>query len=179
MYTLIPEQSARHLKKEYHIRVIILLFLFMSLGIWIGIVTLFPSYISSVAEEKRVLAQAGAVEQTAQSASTTAALAQISSGNTAIATLQNSQDTLMISSVIEDIAGRRVPGISITDFEVGRAGPTGTNIVIDGKAATREALVSFENNLSDDSRFSKVYLPVQYLAADTNISFTIDITGIQ
>ena len=179
MYTLIPEQSVKFLRKEYRIRVIILLFLFLSLAIWIGLVTLFPSYIVSVTQEKRALSQAGAIEQTALSASTTSAIAQIVAANSAMATLQKSQDTLMLSSIVEDIASRRVPGISITDFEIGRTGGTGTNIVIQGKAASRTALVSFENNLSSDSRFSKVYLPVGDLAADTNISFTMNLTGIQ
>ncbi len=179
MYTLIPEQSAAYLKKEYRIRVFILALLFMSLGVWIGIVTLFPSYVISVTQEKRALAEAGTVEQTARSASTTAAIAQIGAANSAVTTLQKSQDTLMISSIIEDISSRRVPGVTITDFEISRSGAAGTVIVIQGKAASRDALVSFKNNLASDSRFSKVDLPVGDLASDTNISFSISITGIQ
>jgi len=179
MYTLIPEQTAKYLKREYRIRVIILVALFMSLGVWIGIISLFPSYVVSITQEKKALDLAGTVEQTAQSASTSAATRQISAGNLAITTLQKNQDILMISSIIEDIASRRVPGITINDFEVGRSGTQETNIVIQGKAATRNELDSFKNNLETDSRFSKVDLPVEYLAADTNISFSINLTGIE
>ena len=177
-YTLIPEQSAKFLKKEYRIRVLILLFLFLSLGVWIGIVSLFPSYIASVTQEKKALAQAGAIEQTTQSTTTTATMAQIGAANAAISTLQAGQDTLMLSSLVEDIAGRRVPGIVITDFEIGRTGTTTTDIVINGKAASRAALVAFKGNLVADSRFSKVDLPVSNLAADTNVSFTISLKSI-
>lgn len=179
MYTLIPEQSAQHLKREYRIRVLILLFLFMSLGIWIGIVTLFPSYVVSVTQEKRALTEAGAMKQTALSASTTSAGSQIAAANSEIATLQGGQDTLMLSSIIEDISQRLVPGVTVDDFEISRNGATGTNILIQGKAATRQDLVLFEDNLSNDSRFSKVYLPVSDLAADSGITYAMNITGIQ
>jgi hypothetical protein len=179
MYTLIPEQSTKYLKNEYRIRVLILLFLFMSLGVWVGVISLFPSYVVSVTEEKKALAEAGVVEQSAQSASTTSAMAQITEANSAIKTLENSQDSLMLSSIVEDITNRRTAGVVINDFEVGRTGGTGTNIVIEGKAATRDALVAFKNNLASDTRFSKVDLPVSDLAAATGVNFDISVTGIQ
>jgi hypothetical protein len=179
MYTLIPEQIAKRLKKEYHIRVLILLSLFLSLGIWVGIIMLFPSYVISVTQEKKALAEAGSDTQKAQSASTTAAISQITVANSSITALQSSQDTLMISSIVEDITSRRIPGITISDFEIGRTDGTGTKILIQGKAATRVDLVAFENNLKADSRLTKVTLPVEDLASDTNISFTINMMGIQ
>jgi hypothetical protein len=179
MHTLIPEQLARFLKNEYRIRVVILLLLFMSLGIWFGIVSLFPSYIISVTQERGALNQADAIEKSAESTTTTAALAAITTSNGLIKTLEASQDTLMLSSIVEDIAVRRIPGITINDFEIGRADATSTNIVIQGTATTRDILVNFENNLKADSRFSKVDLPVSDLAKNSDITFSMSITGIR
>jgi Tfp pilus assembly protein PilN len=190
MRTLLPKNEIRHLKHEYRLRVVILLFLFLSAAVWVGIVSLFPAYILSVVEGTNASNEATKISNNLTTTSSNQTNTGVKDANNVIAAVASTQDSLFFSSLIEDIDARRVPGMIITNFSLshanGGAGSASANtavsgsaISISGTAATRDVLVAFEQNLENDPRLTKVELPVSALALETNINFTMSMQGIQ
>ena len=173
MYILLSKNEIKHLKHEYRIRTAILMLFFISGAVWVGIVTLFPSYIFSAAQEQKASDEAGKIDTNRQAHGSGQLAAEIRDANTRINLLANVQDKIFLSSIIEDIVNERPVGA-----HVGNA-TTKTSITLSGNAATRDILVAFKRSLEADPRFEKVFLPVSSLAQDTNINFTMSVNGIQ
>ncbi len=177
MYTLIPQENIKHLTYEYRLRFVTALFIFLSFAVWVGIVSLFPSYIVSVTEEGYATRQAEAIKTSPTSKTSTALNHQIGGINAITGSIFRSQDSFSFSNVIEGITKHRVPGISITSFEVARTsmadGSSSITTVIRGQAVTREALSTFKKALELDPKTLKVDWPVSNLAQSKNINFYI------
>jgi hypothetical protein len=190
MRTLLPKNEIQHIKHEYLLRWIILVLFFLSVAVWIGIISLFPAYIFSAAEGKNASDRAVKVDNELETENNNQILAEARDANTVIHAIAGTQDSLFFSSLIEDIDARRVPGMIVTSFSLshvgGGAGSDSANtavnastISISGTAATRDILVAFEQNIENDPRLTKVELPVSALAENTNINFTMSMQGIQ
>jgi len=181
MYILLSKNEIKHLKHEYRIRTAILMLFFISGAVWVGIVTLFPSYIFSAAQEQKASDEAGKIDTNRQAHGSGQLAAEIRDANTRINLLANVQDKIFLSSIIEDIVNERPVGLTINTMGIAHVGnaTTKTSITLSGNAATRDILVAFKRSLEADPRFEKVFLPVSSLAQDTNINFTMSVNGIQ
>ncbi len=182
MYTLLPEQKVADLQKEYRIRVIILALFFLSGAVWIGISSLLPSYIIAVIQEQNAENSLSRIKQTTQTPVNASVAATVSTSNAQIKLVKNSEDPVVFSGIIENIANRRTPGILINDIEIAHASAdvrvTATNLSIRGVASTRDALVAFQSALAADPEFSKVDLPVSDLARSTDLTFSLNVTTL-
>ncbi len=181
MYILLSKNEIRHLKHEYRLRTAILLLFFISGAVWVGIVTLFPSYILSSTQEKKASIEAGKIDMNRQAHGSGQLAAVIRDANARISLVSSTQDTVSLSSIVEDIATLRSSGITLNTINLTRAGSgsTKSTVTVTGNATTRDALVTFKKSLEADPRFAKVFLPVASLAQDTNINFTMSINAIQ
>src|ERR1035437_3009523 len=182
MYTLIPEKNCKHVRYEYRLRFTTLILLFFSLASWIGVGSLFPSYIISVTEEGAAVRQANEIKASPLSKSATAINEQANSINTLVESVLKTQDTFFFSTIIEDLAKKKVSGVSITGFELTHrrdaASSTGAVGVIHGKALTRDALSAFENSLNTDTTIERVKFPLSSLTQSKDILFTLTIKSI-
>jgi hypothetical protein len=182
MYTLLPEKQIKGLEKEYHIRLIILGIFFLSGAVWIGIISLFPSYIFSVVQEKNAENQVLSLQKNSKLPAIADTTKEISDANSAIARVRDGQDAITFSVIVEDIASRRTQGISITNIEIAHARtdsvPNQTNIAITGHANTRDQLVAFRQSLEADTALTNINLPISDLAYSKDINFSMSLTGV-
>ena len=183
MYTLLPEQQIKGLEKEYHIRVAILLTFFLAGAVWLGIASLFPSYIISVVQEKNAESQVTSIQKTATLPAIADTAQAITDANAMISRVNNGEDNVLFSSIIENIDNHRTVGITLTDFELAHdpsgSSLTQTTVSISGHADTRDELVAFKYALDNDTEFSTVDLPISDLSASEDIKFTISLTGLK
>jgi hypothetical protein len=81
-----------------------------------------------------------------------------------------------VASTLNKILSRQYGSIVISNMSIKRGEETIT-ITIEGKATSRDALVSFSKSLQGEPSFTKVDLPVSSLAKSKNIPWTIIITS--
>jgi hypothetical protein len=79
----------------------------------------------------------------------------------------------LIEPFIAEAVSAKVPGVSISDFSFSLSPAT---LQITGISSDRTALVDFVSALEAEPNFSSVDLPVDNLAKDSDIPFTISIT---
>ena len=182
MYTLIPQKYVKYLTYEYRLRFIVMLLIFLSAALWVGIVSLFPSYIVSVTEETYAVRQANSIKGNATSKTSVALNHQIAGINVLAGSILGAQDTSFFSNLVEDLAKHKVPGISITSFEIVRipnaSSTSAVTVVIRADAATRELFSAFEKSIESDTRVAKVDFPVSNFAQSKNVKFSLVITTI-
>jgi hypothetical protein len=182
MYTLLPEQQIKNLEREYHIRLLILGFFCLSAAVWIGVGSLLPSYITSVMQEGNAVSQFQEIQKTTQTPVNAGVAAEVAASNAQILTIKSAEDPVIFSAIIENIAGQRIPGISLTDIEIAHApadgNPNQTTIAIRGTAATRDTLVAFQHALEADPELSNVVVPISDFAESADIMFGISFNGI-
>ncbi len=180
-YTLLPEREIRILKREYQARLFIFVLFFMSCAILVGVVSLIPAYVTSYSQEKYALAQLAALQKSREEKGNSAIVKELQQSNQLVLKLKEHKDSIIFSSIITHIINYKVLGLTINSFEITSVGPEASStaqVVLQGKASTRESLIKFKNTLEADPLISKVELPVSDLAKSKDISYSLRISVI-
>lgn len=176
MLNLLPPEARQSLKKEYRLRVLALAFLFLAFSVGAGVVSVLPFAIS-----------AGSAYWFG-GGSPLASTAETAQGKATAATLQDFKDTLSVLdpqkfSARRSVAGtidavvRDTPsGVRLRGFSFISGSGADMQLELAGVSDTRDSLVSFSQNLSNDPAFTAVNLPISNYSEKTNIDFSVDLT---
>ena len=177
-YTLLPEDEMKRLRREYRMRFFIVLLFFISCALFIGIVSLLPSYILSTNKENRALAQAQEVQKKREASGADQVEKDLVKAQTIARKILAENTSFYYSDIIQHILSHRSNKITVTSFEASRDTGTSTpvRVIIQGKAVSREGLTTFKSVLERDSFFTQVELPVSDLAKSKDISFSMRLT---
>ena len=178
-YTLLPEKEMKSLKREYRTRVFIVLCFFVSCGIIIGIIYLFPAFILSYSQGKDSLEKIDTIQKSRELRGIDTISEELSDNYQMIKKLKTDNGMTKVSEIVFEISKLRPSQISLTSFQINKTKETATSsisVIIQGKAAARESLITFKKNLENDKRIIKVELPVSDLAKSKNISFSVRLT---
>lgn len=179
-YTLLPEKEIKALKREYRIRLVIFFLFFMSVAVLAGIFSLAPGFILSYTQEKEALEHLKKVEKNRKDKGLDSVVKELNQTNTIIKKLEENSGNLIYSKIVSQIIGHKTNGLSIKSFDISKS-PNATSsadVVIQGKATTRDSLISFKNKLEADPLISNLQLPVSDLAKSKDISYSIKISII-
>jgi hypothetical protein len=179
-YTLLPEKEIKALKREYRMRLVIFFLFFMSVAVLVGIFSLAPAFVISYTQEKEALEHLKKVEKNRKDKGLDSVVKELSETNLIIKKLEENTNDIVFSKVIFKIIGYKTNGLTIKSFDVSKA-PNATStvdVVIQGKASTRDSLISFKNKLESDPLISNLQLPVSDLAKSKDISYSIKISII-
>ena len=174
-YTLLPNKEMKSLKREYKTRVFIILSLFLSSGLIIGIIALTPAFIMSYVQEKEALTNIQAVQKEKEKRGIDAILAELTAASGIIERLQKSEGSINFSEMVSGIMVHRSGQIYLTSFKFEKpvTGSSTAEVIVQGKASNRDSLINFKKNLESDARISSIELPVSDLAKSKDISFAI------
>lgn len=173
---LLPENRLRTLRQVYFLRLATVAVLVLSGVAIVHGVLLLPSYlfVRAQVEEREMRLEtltttlAGAAEQ-----EVSARVAAIGADSTYLATRaaapKASTATQAVLSVPRD--GVRLRGFSFAPQE------GGAQMLVSGVASSRESLRRYEQALSDQPFVERVELPISAYAKESNIDFTITLTG--
>ncbi len=179
-YTLLPEKEIKALKREYRMRLVIFFLFFMSIAVIAGIFSLTPAFILSYTQEREALEHLKKVEKNRKDKGLDSIIKELNSTNLVIKQLEENTNGVVYSKIIFKIIGYKTNGLSIKSFDVSK-NPNATSsvdVIIQGKAATRDSLISFKNKLESDPLISNLELPVSDLAKSKDISYSIKISII-
>ena len=178
-YTLLPEKEIKSLKKEYRTRLFIVMLFFVSCAIFIGIISLVPSYIYSYTQEKDALKNLQALQDGRRERGTDVIMKDLSATQALIDSLKFRRDGIEFSQVIHEIILRKPAALSINSFQATKSPEAETasvDVVIQGKAPTRDSLLALKKSLEQNPLISKIDLPVSDLAKSKDISFVLRLT---
>ena len=177
-YTLLPEKETKSLTREYRTRLFVVLLFFVSCGIAVGILSLVPAYILSYFQEQRALEDVKTMEKGRQDRGTDAVISALASTTDITNRLKAHEDKIVFGDVLARVLLHKPPQVKLTSFQVTKipvegALPTSVEVVLQGKAATRDALVTFKKELESDVGISGVDLPLSDLAKSKDILFAV------
>jgi hypothetical protein len=177
MYTLIPQKYNQRLTNDYRLRVLTVLFFGLAIATLIGVASLLPSYIISEQSEKDAVTTADEIRKDRESRGVDVLEGESKEANRLTSALIGDSDPASFSGLVNDIAGKRMSGIYITSFMMKSSGTTTLEAVIKGKASTRDSLVNYRRKMVEDTRFTKVDLPISDLAKSKDIPFTLTVSA--
>lgn len=174
-YTLLPEKETKFLKKEYKIRLFIISAFFICCGVMIGVISLLPAFILSKYQEKEALDHIQSIKNEGQQKEITTILVELSDSSKIIKKIKEDQSSIVFSNFISEIILHKNGQISINSIKMSIPNNASSSIevILQGKASSRESLVTFKKDLENDARIINTELPISDLAKSKNISFAI------
>ncbi len=176
-YTLLPETEIKSLKREYKTRIFIVLLFFISCGITVGIISLFPSFILSYTQEKNSLQKIESFQKNRVDNGSAEFSRELSESSIILQKLKADQDHVVFSDMLKRIIQYKNKSVALYSFQILRTSTASSSLemVLQGKALTRESLLEFKRAIEQDASVLRVELPLSDLAKSKDISFGLRI----
>lgn len=177
-YTLLPEKEMRRLRREYRVRVFIFLLFFISCAITVGIGFLIPSYILSYNQEKESIKKIESIQKDREVSGIDNILKELSNSSDLLKKLKVDENPVIFSDIIKIVLNYKSGGVSIQAIQITKNTEASSTVemILQGKATTRERVLEFKKKLEQDERIVKVELPISDLAKSKDLVFSIRIT---
>lgn len=176
-YTLLPEKEMKSLRTEYRIRVMVVLLFFISTAIIIGVCSLIPSYVISYSQEKDALLKNQSVEKSAAEKQHEVYSAELTASSEILKKIKSEQAPIIFSDLIRKIVNYKNKNIAFDSIQLSQTQDASSTaeLILQGKASTRDILINFKKTLEKDSGIVKVELPASDLAKNKDIEFALRI----
>jgi hypothetical protein len=179
LINLLPRERVRKFRRTYFLRVGTVALVLLTVLVVIHSIFLLPSYIaaeSAVNVEQVELA--GALAAVASSSSDAAAeLTMLKADTSYLSRLGTAPSA---SAAVRAVLSVSHPGLVIQNISYQPptpADPASAKILLTGVAASREQLSAYDLALTNAPFITSVDLPISAYAAETNISFSVTVTG--
>ena len=172
---LLPFEAREALHKEYRLRFVALLTLFITAAAWIAVIVAVPAMITTFNDYRLAQVQAGG-----------ATTYELNNEEKVLAgSFQEFVETLgvidpdvrtplpLAADVMRAVIEEQTNAISVHSFTLAASSEAERRFLLSGVALDRESLVSFSRQLSDLGLFSSVELPISNLSKREDIEFSI------
>ncbi len=173
-HTLLPLPERIVLRREYLVRVLIVLCFVLSLAILVSIASLFPAFIRASVGFDAAKNEAAAVTKNPNDANLAKIQAEMVKSLSLLAMLSEQEDSAKISDLINGIVNMR-DDIKLTSISASKESSTTLAVNLQGIAPTRDALLLFKKRFESATPGNKVDLPVSELAKSTDIRFSLQL----
>ncbi len=173
MINLLPHSAEARLKALYRYRLATAVCILSACVALATLCMLLPSYVLLQSQVRAYEETSLAIKE--EQADVMELSEKIKAANLLSEEIAKYESRLVFSEVtqkIADIAGERIE-IEVVGYEEKPDTPTG--LVVSGRAATRNDLTAFSANLIADPMFLSADVPIQNLASDRDVSFTITV----
>jgi hypothetical protein len=176
---LLPRSSVRGLRREYFVRLFTVGLLLATVVVVIHGVLLIPAYLyahSEVVREQGELAEVAASSTSAEERQINQKVATVKND---IAYLGRLSTQPAASAAVRALLGVAHPGIKLTGFSFTAPATAGGSAKMDvtGTAATRDSLRTYVEALDQLPYVSKADLPISAYAKESDIPFTVTLSG--
>ena len=175
MANLIPPDAKKVVRKEYWYRTLSVWLFLISLPLLVFSTLLVPTYILFSSQIRALLLEEQYMQMN-NSEMYKSAVSTIQEANMVAQQLEDTQDTLPSSEILNAIEAAQSSTISLSRFTYQRSGNTIHTIMLGGTATDRASLASFKEVLERNPLFVQAEVPVSDLAKDRDLPFTIEIS---
>lgn len=173
-HTLLPAPERESLKKEYRIRLGIVLCFMISLAGLVGVVALIPALTRALSGERAAL-DAGALFSKRTGAGDTASIeSELGTDMSLLSVLKSDAADPPLAPLALEIVSLKGP-LTITSLAMSRVSTSTVTVTLQGLAPTRNSLIAFEDSLESAMPGNKVDLPVNELANETDIPYSLQV----
>jgi hypothetical protein len=174
MTNLIPPESKKQLIRLYLIRVVSAWAILWAAALFIGALLMYPTYllISGISAAYEQTA-AGVIERTE---AYDKMVVELDKSNQEAKAIVRATDQVKLSALLLDIWSVNGQGIEISGVQLSRGAQGLAPIGLTGEAADRQALASFRDRIESLPYVEQVNLPIENLAKNQDIGFTITVT---
>lgn len=177
MANLLPKRDRNRFEWEYRFRVLTVVLLSIAVTLVLGTIFLLPSYFVSQSKEESIDRQSELLQKTISAREADLAVTSLLATKQKINQLVSVQDQVLQTEVLQSIINNTDNNIALEGFYYKQGTDSKSEMKITGRAHSRTTLLSFSERLKKESLFSQVDLPVSSLAKDSNITFSITLTG--
>jgi Tfp pilus assembly protein PilN len=174
---LLPEERQRALRRDYFLRLGIVIIAFFIALTCAAAILLLPTYVFLAESQRAKETHLASIESVLSSSDESALSAQLAALSNDAATLESLSGAPSVSETIVTALAISRPGITLSGFSYSPG--TGDNpgtLAISGTAETRDALRNYQLALQSAPFAQSANLPVSAYANDTDIAFTITVT---
>ncbi|HRH27080.1 MAG TPA: hypothetical protein PLZ99_02895 [Parcubacteria group bacterium] len=175
MFNLLPENLKEQIKKDYHLRLSIIVLSFVILSQISFLIFLFPSWLISYYKEKDYLVKNDEISKNISAIPVASTTAVIKSLNEKLLNIDRTLEYPEVIPLIDSVISTKTSAIRIGDISYTVSGVNSGVLNINGMGEKRESIVNYSENLKKIDLFKKVDLPISNLAKDKNIDFSISI----
>jgi hypothetical protein len=173
MVNLLSPQAQRTLVSRYYARFMAACAFLAAAGVLSGAALLLPSYLLANGEADAAHRFLEASQQAVALGSQGGAPGIVAVLAERVGIMRTYAHPPATARILSAVTAGGSPGISITKITVTPSDAVKGQVELTGKAATRNALLSFVQKLQGRSLFSGVTLPVSDLATGTDVPFTL------
>lgn len=173
MINLIPPAAKRAVRREYWQRVFVVWLVLLNVCLVLGGLLTAPSF---VLVQSQLTAYQSQLESAAAVASEQDQLAAtITDTNERARTVLAAAEVPAMTPYLERLRALASAGVAITQVRVIRTEALVTELVVSGEARSRESLRRFSEQIVADERFAAADVPLENLAANEDIAFSLSI----
>ncbi len=173
MLHLLSPKEKKNILREYHLRLVVVTLLFVALLSVVTVALLLPSFFLSDVKENASAGRVAALD-IPHATLDEASLKAFDTARRTLSKIQVIGKSLSPSEMFEKILDLRPSGITVSSalYGSGEAGKVGVKIA--GTALNRSTLVSYVDAVKATKIFSEVDFPVNNLAQEKDIQFTLE-----
>lgn len=177
MFNLLPKAEKDAIRREYRIRLSVVILWFSFTTVLLASILLLPTYSLSTKKEKAALLESATLSKSVQAEEASRFGELLFEVKRRLDLVQHEPPEIYFYELIGEIANSRASGISLSNITITKAAAS-LSIDIGGIADTRNSLVAFQKALAQTDLFETVEFPVSNLAKDRNSEFAITAKGV-
>lgn len=178
MRNLLSQKDKKILLSEYKTRVSIVVIIFLFFTILAGVVQLIPSYLISESKERAAQELSSIIKESVAKREKDVSVIVLLETKEKLKLLAFDENNVSLAAIFKKIIKNKPNGVNINGIFYNKSQTgKGTDILITGEADAREPLLEFKKLLGIETLFTGVMLPVSNLASDSEIKFSITVTG--
>lgn len=174
MVNLLPRDSKTHILRRYYIRFISYFFIALAGVFLLGAGLSVPSYFLAKSEAETSLRYLDTLKQTADVRERAKASEQMMILAERTSILEAYAYAPAVAPLLEEISKLVPKGVVVTAIAIERDSATAGTIMLQGRAETRSALLTFAEQLDQSELLQAVEVPLDQLAIDTNLEFSLE-----
>ena len=178
MINLIPNKDKKVMIIDFYIRFISTMFFVLGFGGLIACVSLVPAFVLSIEKKSSVDMKLKTQTEEVMPEIDQQALGAINDLNSKMDIIEKAKkgNYEISQKVIKAILLKKINGIQITQIAYKSDALGIKSVNVNGKASSREQLLSFRQSFESDKAFSKVVLPISNFVKGSNIQFSLSLT---
>ena len=176
MRNLLSEEDKKIARKEYRLRITAVSLLFLFFTILIAIVFLIPSYFISESKKHAAVKYSEVIKKSITEKEESASNDILFVIKEKLNLLAFNKEYSSLKNIFEIIISDKPDGVMINGLSYNKLSSNQV-VVIVGKANKRENLLMFKKLLEQETLFTEIFLPVSDFVSDSDIEFTIKISG--
>ncbi len=180
MINLIPNQEQKKMKKDFYLRLVVMLILALSVSLFIASVSILPSYFASMVSRNLATAKLETQKSSEVAVLDTSALKEVEFIDKQLKLIEglNKNKFVFSERVLKKIILSKTPDIKIEKFLFDDDTKGNKRVVINGQASSREKLLEFRTALERDKTFTGIDLPISNFIKGSDIEFSLQLKVI-